>query len=92
MIELLVLNSQRGDTKAINLLIKKWHPKLVHQAFRLTGDRDAALDVAQESWQGIIKGLKKLRDPAVFPAWSYQIVSRALGGLDQKITKGQKDK
>ena len=90
LVEWLVLNSQRGDKRAINLLVKKWHPKLVRQAYRLTGDKDAANDVVQESWQGIIKGLGKLRDPVTFPAWAYQIVTRRSADWIRKLQKDRK--
>lgn len=90
LIELLVINSQRGDSRAVNLLAKKWHPKLVRQAYRLTGDKEAANDVVQESWQGIVKGLHKLKDPSVFPAWAYQIVSRRAADWIRKLQKERK--
>ena len=89
--ELLVISSQRGDEKAINLLVKKWHPKLVRQAYRLTGNKEMAHDVVQESWQGIIKGLTKLRDPVTFPAWAYQIVSRRSADWIRKIQRERKN-
>ncbi len=90
LIELLVINGQGGDTRAINLLVKRWHPKLLRQAYQWTGDKEAANDVVQESWQGIIKGLKKLKDPAVFPAWAYQIVSRRAADWIRKLQKDRK--
>jgi RNA polymerase sigma factor (sigma-70 family) len=44
-------------------------------AHRLTGNADAAWDVTQEAWLGIVKGLGKLHDPARFKPWAYQIVT-----------------
>jgi len=88
--ELLVINCQGGDTKALNLLAKKWHPKLLRQAYHLTRDKEAALDVVQESWQGIIKGIKKLKDPAVFPAWAYRIVRYKSSDWIRKLQRNRK--
>ncbi|MEQ9426297.1 MAG: RNA polymerase sigma factor [Cyclobacteriaceae bacterium] len=90
LIEYLVLNSQMGDAKSLNLLVKRWHPKILGQAFRQTHDRDAAADVAQESWRSIIKGIYKLKDPALFPAWAYQIVNRRAADWIRKIQKDRK--
>jgi len=52
---LLVLQCQNGDKKAFSILVKRWHTKLCNQAFFYTKDRDAAKDIAQDSWNVIIK-------------------------------------
>jgi RNA polymerase sigma-70 factor (ECF subfamily) len=56
-------------------LVSRWQKKLWHHAFRLTSDSQAAWDVTQQSWLGIIKGLRKLDDPANFKAWAYRITT-----------------
>ena len=58
------------------MLAKRWHPKLVAHAWRLTGDREAAKDAAQDSWVEIARGLSRLQDERAFPAWAYRIASR----------------
>jgi RNA polymerase sigma-70 factor (ECF subfamily) len=45
----------------------------------LGGSGDAvetARDVVQDTWVGVIHGLRGLRDPAQFPAWIYGIATR----------------
>ena len=56
-------------------LVSRWQRRLWQHAFRLTADTQAAWDVTQESWLGIIKGLRKLHDPANFKAWAYRITT-----------------
>ena len=73
--ELLVMRTQNGDMEAFSLLVKRWHPALLRQAYRLTRDEEAALDVAQEVWKAIANGIHKLKSPAAFSTWSYKIVS-----------------
>ena len=73
--ELLVMRTQNGDMKAFSLLVKRWQPVLLRQAYRLTRDDDAALDAAQEAWKAIAKGIYRLKSPAAFKTWSYKIVS-----------------
>lgn len=73
--ELLVLRSQDGDVEAVEKLIHRWSPRLLRHAYRLTGDRDAAADTAQEAWVAIMRGLARLNDPARFPAWAYRITT-----------------
>lgn len=73
--ELLVLRSQDGDAQALEKLIHRWSPRLLRHAYRLTGDRHAAADAAQEAWVAIVRGLSRLDDPARFPAWAYRITT-----------------
>lgn len=73
--ELLVIDAQDGDCTAMEALVSRWQKRLWHHALRLTGDRDAAWDVTQQTWLGIVKGLHKLHAPANFKAWAYRITT-----------------
>lgn len=74
--ELLVLHAQAGDARALRRLVARWHPRLLRSAHRFTGDEEIAREAAQESWLGIVTGLRKLRDPAKFPSWAFAILRR----------------
>ena len=74
--DLLVLASQAGDASAFERLVARWHPRLLRHARRLTGDADAASDVAQDTWIAVVRGLPRLRDPARFGAWALRIAGR----------------
>ncbi len=74
--ELLVLQTQGGDVASLDTLARRWHPKLLRHATRLTGEAEAGADVAQEAWVAIVRGLRRLQDPARFRAWAYRIVTR----------------
>ncbi len=73
--ELWVLQCQEGDDDALQALIGRWQPRLTRLAWRLTAEREAVCDIVQESWLAIVRGLKRLDDPARFRAWAYRIVS-----------------
>jgi len=73
--ELLVLEAQGGDARALGQLVERWQPRVLRHAFRLTGRHDLAADVAQESWIAVAKGLRRLDDPACFGRWALRIVS-----------------
>ena len=73
--QLLVMDAQDGNIKAMEMLVSRWQKKLWRHAFRLTSDTQAAWDVTQQAWLGIIKGLKKLHDPANFRPWAYKITT-----------------
>ncbi len=73
--QLLVMDAQDGRAKALNALVSRWQKRLWVYAYRLTSDSEAAWEITQESWLGIIKGLRKLHDPANFKAWAYKITT-----------------
>jgi RNA polymerase sigma-70 factor (ECF subfamily) len=73
--EYLVAACQQGDRRALRLLVTRWTPRFRRLAYRFVGDREAALDVTQEAWIGVVRGLNGLHDPARFRAWSYRIVA-----------------
>ena len=73
--ELLVLRCQAGDADALKALIERWQPRFGRFAWRLTDDREAVRDVVQDAWMAIIRGIKRLDDPALFRSWAYRIVS-----------------
>ncbi len=73
--EILVMDCQSGSVKALEILVSRWQKRLWQYAFNLTGNADASWDITQESWLSIIKGLRKLYDPACFKAWAYRITT-----------------
>lgn len=74
--EWLVIEARRGCHAALQALAHRWHPRLVGHAYRRTGQPEAAAEVVQEAWVAIIRGLRRLEDPAYFRLWAYRIVDR----------------
>jgi RNA polymerase sigma-70 factor (ECF subfamily) len=73
--EILVMDCQSGRVKALELLVSRWQKRLWQYAYNLTRNTDAAWDITQDSWLGVIKGIRKLHDPARFRPWIYKIVT-----------------
>lgn len=73
--EILVMDCQSGRSGALDMLVSRWQKRLWRYACRLTGSSEAAWEVTQESWLGIIRGLGRLNDPARFRPWAYRIVT-----------------
>lgn len=74
--ELLVVLAQQGDRQALDRLHKRWNARLARAALRYTGDAELARDLVQESWIGIWKGIRGLRDPAKFRSYAFSILHR----------------
>ena len=73
--ELLVMGCQDGDGESLVALVNRWQPRLLCHALRLTREQDAARDVVQDAWVAIVRGIRRLDDPACFAPWAYRIVT-----------------
>ena len=104
--EILVMDCQSGRVKALEILVSRWQKRLWQYAYGLIGDSEAAWDVTQDSWLGIIRGIRRLNDPARFRSWAYRIVTNKasdwikrnkalkkadVGDLDDRPHKERKD-
>src|SRR4030042_5729298 len=85
--EILVMDCQSGRVKAMELLVNRWQKRLWQYARNLTGDTEAAWDITQESWLGIIRGIGRLDDPARFRPWAYRIVPNKVNDWIRKSVK-----
>ncbi len=89
----LVLKYQSGDNKALTLLVKRWHKLFCEKAFWIVKDADMAKDIAQDSWNIIIKNISNLKNAYSFKGWALRIVcNNALDVLNEKkrtIIKGE---
>lgn len=71
--EWLALRCQTGDPAAFADLIAVMERPLLYYATSLTGNQDAALDVLQDVWLRVIRGIRKLKDPGSLKPWLYAI-------------------
>ena len=62
-----------GEAEAFDLLVKRWEKKLFNFGLRLTGNRDEALDIAQETFTRAFEQIRQLKDPDRFPQWLFRI-------------------
>jgi len=72
--EWLALRCRTNEPGAYADLVAVMEPPLLYYALKLTGSRDAALDVLQEVWIRSFRGIRKLKDPAAIRPWLYRIV------------------
>ena len=89
--QLLVLKYQSGDLQALNLLVHKWHQKLLYQSYWLVKDKEVAKDIVQESWAAIIQKIHALEDPSKFRYWANRIVHHKSVDWIRKQTKRRQE-
>jgi RNA polymerase sigma factor (sigma-70 family) len=88
--EYLAAAARAGDAGAFGRLAERWQPKLLAHAWRLMGEAEAARDVVQDAWVDIARGLARLDDASLFPAWAYRIVSRRAADAIRKHTHARR--
>jgi RNA polymerase sigma-70 factor, ECF subfamily len=72
--EWLALRCQSDEPGAYDALVSRFESPLLYYATKLTGSRDRALDIVQETWIRAFRGVKKLKAPASIRPWLYSIV------------------
>lgn len=68
----LVARAQKGDSRAFDLLVRKYQHKVVQLAARYVNDADAQ-DVAQEAFIKAYRALPGFRGQSAFYTWLYRI-------------------
>ena len=76
--ELLVIRCQLGERAAFDDLIARWNEPLWKYVCRVSGDADAAQDVAQDVWLRVLRGIGRLRDGSKLRAWLFGIARNVL--------------
>jgi RNA polymerase sigma-70 factor (ECF subfamily) len=69
----LVERVARGEGEAFNLLVARWERKLFNYAFRLTGNREDAFDICQDSFTRAYEQIQQLKDASKFSFWLFKI-------------------
>ena len=73
----LVERLKKGDTKALEELNQHHREPAYGIAYRLVGSREDALDVVQESFIHVLRGIQTFRGQSSFRTWLYRIVTHA---------------
>ncbi|MDQ7793324.1 MAG: sigma-70 family RNA polymerase sigma factor [bacterium] len=70
--EALVRAARDGDGEALGELVRCFHGPLTAYLIRLGGDRELALDLAQETFCRVCLHLASLEEPEAFRVWLYR--------------------
>ena len=71
--EELVARVRAGDEEAFRLIFERYSRPLLGFIFDMVGDRNAAEDLAQETFIRAFRGLGSLRDESKLSTWLFQI-------------------
>lgn len=80
----LIARAQHGDEEAFAELVRSHQDDMYTLAYRLTGDRELAADVAQEALIRAWRGLGGFRGDAAFATWLYRITANTAWTLRKR--------
>ena len=83
----LVKKSQLGDRSAFEQLVLRHQELVFSLAYKLTGNREMANDVAQEAFIRAWKAIEKFRGDSTFGTWIYRITVNTAWTLRKKAKK-----
>lgn len=81
---LLLEHAQAGDRRAFDALMTPYEKKLYTLCFRMAGDKEDALDCAQEAMLRVWRALYSYRKEASFTTWIYRIATNTCLDLLRK--------
>jgi RNA polymerase sigma-70 factor, ECF subfamily len=70
----LVASLRNGDEATFARLVDEWSPVMLHVARRYVADRQAAEDVVQDAWLGVITGLARFEGRSSLRSWTFSIL------------------
>lgn len=68
-----VRRSQDGDQESFSELVRKYQKRVYYLAYGMTGNREDALDIAQEAFLKAFRSLKGFQGGGGFYTWLYRI-------------------
>jgi RNA polymerase sigma-70 factor (ECF subfamily) len=84
----LVERAQKGDTRAFDLLVKKYQHKIIGLIGRYVQDHAEVQDVAQEAFIKAYRALGKFRSESAFYTWMYRIAINT--AKNHLVSKGRR--
>jgi RNA polymerase sigma-70 factor (ECF subfamily) len=73
----LVDRLKNGDARALDELYRRHREAAYGIAYRLVGSREDALDVVQEAFIHVMRGIQAFRGQSTFRTWLYRVVTHA---------------
>jgi RNA polymerase sigma-70 factor, ECF subfamily len=81
----LVSALRMGDEHAFGELVQRFHASMVRVARAYVSSKEAAEDVVQDAWMGIIQGLPRFEGRSSLKTWMFRIV------INKAMTRGGRD-
>jgi RNA polymerase sigma-70 factor (ECF subfamily) len=75
--EALIAASKRGDSAALDALVRAHQERVYAFAMRMCQNVEDAKDILQETFLGMVRSVREFREESKFTTWLYRIASNA---------------
>jgi RNA polymerase sigma-70 factor (ECF subfamily) len=75
-----------GDEEAFRMLVERYHGALIGLALSFVSERSAAEEVVQDTWLGVIRGIREFEGRSSLKGWIFRIL------INRAKTRGVRDK
>jgi len=89
--EELVQRVQKGDERAMNVLVDRHHGVVFRSCAAILSDEDLAADASQNSFLKAFKAIDRFRGEAAFRTWLLAIAGNEARGLLRKVKQRRED-
>lgn len=69
----LVRRAQEGERQALSELVRRYSSRIYHLGLRLTGNRQDAEDIVQDTFMIMVKKIKQFEGKSSFYTWLYRV-------------------
>lgn len=81
----LIRNARNGDKEAFTEIVQRYHRSIYNLAYRMTGDREDAMDITQEAFFRVYRALPSFQTDRPFLPWAYRITWNLCADRGRKI-------
>ena len=86
--EWIALRCQAGEQQGFEDLVALMERPILYYATKLTGNAETALDIVQNVWIKVFRGIRSLKDPASLRPWLYRVAhGMAVDHIRQDISR-----
>jgi RNA polymerase sigma-70 factor (ECF subfamily) len=71
--QLLIQKASKGDNESFSALVRQYQNRVFSFIMRMTANRDAALDLTQDTFLAAYQNLNSFRGESAFSTWLFQI-------------------
>ena len=76
---------RRGEEAAFTRLVGRYHPTMIRVARGYVATNEAAEDVVQETWLGVVRGIDSFEERASLKTWIFRIL------VNRARTRGERE-
>jgi len=76
--------AREGSVSAFDAIVRMYHTRIARYLYRLVGEQEVALDLAQDTFLEAYRGISRLRSDLALSSWLYRIATNHAMGYRRR--------